>query len=102
MTFFDRLEDVAGFAGERYELANVSPEAQRLLSHFDKTVSFRGGSGNGRTKSGIVTHTRLMVSNGLPELSLLEAELVNHWYEPHFHDELVLAVTELGTAQINC
>jgi heme-degrading monooxygenase HmoA len=39
MTFFDRLEDVAGFAGERYELANVYPEAQRLLSHFDKTVS---------------------------------------------------------------
>jgi heme-degrading monooxygenase HmoA len=39
MTFFDRLEDVAGFAGERYEVANVSAEAQRLLSHFDKTVS---------------------------------------------------------------
>jgi heme-degrading monooxygenase HmoA len=39
MTFFDRLEDVAGFAGERYEVANVSPEAQGLLSRFDKTVS---------------------------------------------------------------
>ena len=39
MTFFDRLEDVAGFAGERYEVANVSAEAERLLSHFDKTVS---------------------------------------------------------------
>ena len=39
MTFFDRLQDVTGFAGERYELANVSPEAQRLLSHYDKTVS---------------------------------------------------------------
>jgi heme-degrading monooxygenase HmoA len=39
MTFFDRLEDVAGFAGEHYEVANVSPEAQGLLSRFDKTVS---------------------------------------------------------------
>ena len=39
MTFFDRLEDVAGFAGERYEVANVSAEAEMLLSHFDKTVS---------------------------------------------------------------
>jgi hypothetical protein len=39
MTFFDRLEDVAGFAGERYEVANVSAEAESLLSHFDKTVS---------------------------------------------------------------
>jgi hypothetical protein len=39
MTFFDRLEDVAGFAGDRYEVANVSAEAQKLLSHFDKTVS---------------------------------------------------------------
>jgi heme-degrading monooxygenase HmoA len=39
LTFFDRLEDVAGFAGERYEVANVPPEAQRLLSHFEKTVS---------------------------------------------------------------
>jgi antibiotic biosynthesis monooxygenase (ABM) superfamily enzyme len=39
MTFFDRLEDVAGFAGERYEVANVSPEARSLLSHFDKNVS---------------------------------------------------------------
>jgi heme-degrading monooxygenase HmoA len=39
MTFFDRLEDVKGFAGERYEVANVSPEAQRLLSHYHETVS---------------------------------------------------------------
>ena len=39
MTFFDRLEDVKGFAGERFELANVSAEAQSLLSHYDKTVS---------------------------------------------------------------
>jgi len=39
LTFFDRLEDVKGFAGERYEVANVSPEAQCLLSRYDKTVS---------------------------------------------------------------
>jgi len=39
MTFFERLEDVAGFAGERYEVANVSPEARGLLTRFDKTVS---------------------------------------------------------------
>jgi antibiotic biosynthesis monooxygenase (ABM) superfamily enzyme len=39
MTFFDRLEDVKGFAGERYEVANVLPEAQSLLSRYDKTVS---------------------------------------------------------------
>jgi AraC-like DNA-binding protein len=35
-------------------------------------------------------------------LSLLEAEFVNHRYERHFHDELVLAITESGTARINC
>ena len=39
MTFFDRLKDVKGFAGERYEVANVDPVAQNLLSHYDKTVS---------------------------------------------------------------
>jgi antibiotic biosynthesis monooxygenase (ABM) superfamily enzyme len=39
MTFFDRLEDVSGFAGERFEVANVSQEAQGLLSRYDKTVS---------------------------------------------------------------
>jgi antibiotic biosynthesis monooxygenase (ABM) superfamily enzyme len=39
MIFFDRLEDVKGFAGERYEVANVSPEAQSLLSRYDKTVT---------------------------------------------------------------
>jgi hypothetical protein len=39
LTFFDRLEDVTGFAGERHEVANVSREAQGLLSRFDKTVS---------------------------------------------------------------
>jgi hypothetical protein len=33
---------------------------------------------------------------------LLEAEFVNHRYERNFHDELVLAVTESGTARINC
>jgi heme-degrading monooxygenase HmoA len=39
MTFFERLEDVAGFAGDQYEVANVSAEAQTLLSRYDKTVS---------------------------------------------------------------
>jgi heme-degrading monooxygenase HmoA len=39
MTFFDRLEDVKGFAGEQYEIANVDPVAQTFLSRYDKTVS---------------------------------------------------------------
>ena len=39
MTFFDRLENVKGFAGERYEVANVDPVAQKLLSRYDKTVA---------------------------------------------------------------
>lgn len=39
MTLFDRLENVKGFAGEQYEVANVDPVAQTLLSHFEKTVS---------------------------------------------------------------
>jgi hypothetical protein len=39
MTFFDRLEDVKGFAGEQYEVANVDPVAQGLLSGYDKTVT---------------------------------------------------------------
>jgi hypothetical protein len=39
MTFFDRLEDVKGFAGEQYEIANVDPVAQGLLSRYEKTVS---------------------------------------------------------------
>jgi heme-degrading monooxygenase HmoA len=39
ITFFDRLEDIAAFAGDRYEVANVSPEARAILSHFDETVS---------------------------------------------------------------
>jgi hypothetical protein len=30
---------VKGFAGERYEVANVSPEAQSLLSRYDKIVT---------------------------------------------------------------
>jgi heme-degrading monooxygenase HmoA len=38
MTFWDRLEDVVGFAGENYEVANVSPEARKLLSRFDERV----------------------------------------------------------------
>ena len=39
MTFFDRLEDVKGFAGEQYEVAIVDPVAQGLLSRYDKTVT---------------------------------------------------------------
>jgi hypothetical protein len=39
MTFFDRLEDVKGFAGEQYEVANVDPVAQGLLTRYDKTVT---------------------------------------------------------------
>lgn len=39
MTFFDRLENVKGFAGEQYEVANVDAVAQKLLSRYDKTVS---------------------------------------------------------------
>jgi hypothetical protein len=39
LTFFDRLEDVKGFAGEQYEIAPVDPVAQGLLSRYDKTVS---------------------------------------------------------------
>jgi hypothetical protein len=39
MTLFDRLENVKGFAGEQYEVANVDPIAQTLLSRYDKTVS---------------------------------------------------------------
>jgi hypothetical protein len=35
-------------------------------------------------------------------LTLLEAEFANHRYERHFHGELVLAITESGTARINC
>ena len=31
MTFFDRLENVKGFAGEQYEVANVDPVAQKLV-----------------------------------------------------------------------
>jgi heme-degrading monooxygenase HmoA len=39
VTFFDRLENVKGFAGEQYEIAKVDPVAQTLLSRYDKTVS---------------------------------------------------------------
>ena len=38
ITFFDRLEDVVGFAGENYQAANVSAEARKLLSHFEERV----------------------------------------------------------------
>jgi len=39
MTFFDRLEDVKGFAGEPYDVAKVDPVAQGLLARYDKTVT---------------------------------------------------------------
>src|ERR1700746_3695172 len=35
-TFFERLEDIIAFAGDRYETANVSPEARTILSRFDE------------------------------------------------------------------
>jgi hypothetical protein len=37
-----------------------------------------------------VNRTQLKVSDLVNGLSLLEAEFVNHRYERHFHDELVL------------
>ena len=39
MPFFVRLEDVKRFAGKQYEVANVDPVAQGLLSRYDKTVT---------------------------------------------------------------
>ena len=39
MTFFDRLEDVKGFAGEQYDVAKVDSVAQGLLARYDKTVT---------------------------------------------------------------
>lgn len=38
MTLFDSIDAVRAFAGEDYEVANVSPEARRLLSSFDRTA----------------------------------------------------------------
>jgi hypothetical protein len=49
-----------------------------------------------------VNRTQLKVSGLVNGLTLLEAEFVNHRYERHFHDELVLAITKSGTARINC
>jgi heme-degrading monooxygenase HmoA len=37
LTLFETQEAVRAFAGERYELAVVPPEARRLLSRFDET-----------------------------------------------------------------
>ncbi|QBD76805.1 antibiotic biosynthesis monooxygenase [Ktedonosporobacter rubrisoli] len=37
ITFFDTMDDVRDFAGERYETAVVPPAARKLLSHFDET-----------------------------------------------------------------
>jgi heme-degrading monooxygenase HmoA len=36
LTLFDSLEAVRAFAGEDYEVAVVLPEAERLLTRFDK------------------------------------------------------------------
>jgi hypothetical protein len=58
MKFFERLEDVKGFAGEQYELANVDPVAQGLLARYDKTVAHfevaleLGSNANDRARTG--------------------------------------------------
>jgi heme-degrading monooxygenase HmoA len=39
ITFFERLEDVVAFAGDQYEMANVSSEARAILCRFDADVS---------------------------------------------------------------
>ena len=39
ITFFERLEHIVAFAGDHYEIANVSPEARAILSRFDEAVS---------------------------------------------------------------
>ena len=49
-----------------------------------------------------MNRTQLKVSGLVNGLSLLKAEFANHRYERHFHDESVLAITESGTARINC
>jgi AraC-like ligand binding domain len=49
-----------------------------------------------------VNRTQLKVSALVNGLTLLEAEFANHRYERHFHDELVLAITESGSARVNC
>lgn len=37
LTMFESMEAVRAFAGERYEVAVVPPEARALLSRFDQT-----------------------------------------------------------------
>lgn len=37
--WFDSLEDVRAFAGERYEMAVVPPKARDVLAHFDLTAA---------------------------------------------------------------
>ena len=39
LTRFDSLEAVRGFAGEDYELAVISPEAEALLARGDERVA---------------------------------------------------------------
>ena len=43
---------------------------------------------------------RYWTDRGLPGLSLLRADLTTHQFETHFHDALVVAVTEAGAAEI--
>jgi len=35
-TYFDSIDAIRAFAGDDYEVANVAPEARRLLSRFDQ------------------------------------------------------------------
>lgn len=35
-TCFESIDAIRAFAGEDYEMANVAPEARRLLSRFDR------------------------------------------------------------------
>jgi heme-degrading monooxygenase HmoA len=39
ITLFDSIDAVRAFAGEDYEVANVSPEARRLLCSSDRTAA---------------------------------------------------------------
>jgi heme-degrading monooxygenase HmoA len=39
ITLFESLEAIRVFAGNEPTLANVTPEARRLLTHFERTVT---------------------------------------------------------------
>jgi AraC-like DNA-binding protein len=45
--------------------------------------------------------TRYWRSKRLPGMSLLQAEFTTHDYVPHTHDTFVIAVTEVGSAEIS-